>query len=318
MKKRNLALAVAGAAGAAVAVKFLTRAGTVAWDEVSSLVAHSDRSNFVNVDGMRVHYQEFGDPANPPMILLHGYTASVYVWRTAAPMLADAGFHVIAPDLIGFGYSEKPRQFEYSIAAQARMISRLMDRLGIGRAHLVGSSYGGAVALTLALDEPERVGKLVLSSAVCNDEPKSHPILRLASLPLVGELITPFVSDSKMFLRKRMHNTLAPANHHLIDTDRIDSIRRPLLAADAHHSLLATSRNWRAERIERDAHLIKPETLIIWGANDRVIPIASGRRLHKKIPEARMTVIRNCGHVPQEEKSEIFAGLISEFCQNNP
>src|SRR4051812_4082129 len=108
MKKRNLALAFAGAAGAAVAVKFLTRAGTVAWDDVASLVPHSDRSRFISVDGPRAHYKNFGDPENPPMLLLHGYTASVYVWRTAAPMLAEAGFHVIAPDLVGFGYSEKP------------------------------------------------------------------------------------------------------------------------------------------------------------------------------------------------------------------
>jgi pimeloyl-ACP methyl ester carboxylesterase len=317
MRKRDLALVIAGAAGAAVAVKFLTRAGTVSWDDCRSLVPHSDRSRFVNVDGARVHYQEFGDRTSPPIVLIHGYTASVYVWHAAAPLLAEAGFRVIAPDLVGFGYSEKPRWFEYSIASQARMISRLMDTLGIGRAHIVGSSYGGAVAMTLALDMPERVDKLVLSDTVCNDEPKNHPVLRLAAFPIIGELITPFVSDSKAFLRKRMHNTLAPANHHLIDTDRVDSIRRPLLAADAHHSLLATSRNWQAARIERDAHLIEPETLIIWGANDRVIPIAAGRKLHKKIPGARMTVIRNCGHVPQEEKSEIFTGLVTEFCQPN-
>ncbi len=113
-------------------------------------VPHSDRSNFVSVDGAHIHYQEFGDAADPTILLIHGYTASLYVWEGTAPMLADAGFHVIAVDLIGFGYSEKPAWFDYSIASQARMIERLMDRLGIGRAVVVGSSYGGAVASTLA------------------------------------------------------------------------------------------------------------------------------------------------------------------------
>ena len=112
MKKRNLALAIGGAVGAAVAVKLLTRDATVNWDDVSDKVVHSDHSQFVNVDGARVHYQEFGDAANPAMILIHGYTASVYVWKTVAPMLADAGFHVIAIDLLGFGYSEKPSWFD--------------------------------------------------------------------------------------------------------------------------------------------------------------------------------------------------------------
>src|SRR5258708_37566753 len=162
MKKRNLALAFGGAVGAAVAVKLLARAGSVNWEDVAEKVAHSDHSHFVMVDGARMHYQEFGDESKPPIILIHGYTASVYVWKTTAPTLAEAGFHVIAVDLLGFGYSEKPSWFDYSIQSQARQVSRFMNRLGIGRAVIVGSSYGGAVASMIALDYPERVEKLVL------------------------------------------------------------------------------------------------------------------------------------------------------------
>src|SRR5688572_4903291 len=176
MKLRNLALGLTGAVGAAVAVKMLTRAATVEWDNVADAVAHSENSHFVHVDGANVHYQEFGQPGDPTLLLIHGYTASTYAWRTAAPMLAEEGFHVIAVDLLGFGYSEKPRWFDYSIESQARIVSRFMNRLGIGRATVVGSSYGGAVAATLALDYPERVEKLVLVSAVCNDNLRRMPL----------------------------------------------------------------------------------------------------------------------------------------------
>ena len=124
MKKRNIALGLAGAIGTAVAVKMLTRAKSVNWDDVYSLIPHSENSNFVSVDGARVHFQEFGDASKPTILLIHGYTASLYVWKTAAPMLADAGFHVVALDLLGFGYSEKPSWFDYSISSQARMIAR--------------------------------------------------------------------------------------------------------------------------------------------------------------------------------------------------
>ena len=186
MRKRNIAIAAAGAIGAAVAVKMLTRASTVKWDDVQHLIVHADRSQFVDVDSIRLHYQGFGDLTAPAVILIHGYTASSYVWKTTAPLLADAGLRVIAVDLVGFGYSQKPRAFEYSIAAQARMVTRFMDRLGIGRACIVGSSYGGAVAATIALDDAERVDKLVLVDTVINDRLKSHPVLRLASLPGVG------------------------------------------------------------------------------------------------------------------------------------
>ncbi|MBK7932780.1 MAG: alpha/beta hydrolase [Pyrinomonadaceae bacterium] len=316
MKKRNLALAFGGAVGAAVAVKLLTRDATVNWDDVSDKVMHSEHSHFINVDGTRVHYQEFGDAAKPAMVLIHGYTASVYVWKTVAPMLAGEGFHVIAVDLLGFGYSEKPSWFDYSIQSQARMVSRFMNRLGIGKATIVGSSYGGAVALNLTLDNAESVEKLVLVDAVCNDEPKDHPLLKLASLPGVGETLTPFLLDSKAFLRMRMRGTLAKANHAMITNDRIESIRRPLRAADGHRSVLATSRNWSADRLEQDAHLINQPTLIIWGDSDTVIPIKNGYKLHKEILNSRFVILKDCGHVPQEEKSEIFTELVSEFCHD--
>lgn len=316
MKKSNLALAIGGAVGAAVAVKLLTRDATVSWENVSHKVAHSERSHFVNVDGARVHYQEFGEAAKPALILIHGYTASVYVWKTVAPMLADAGFRVIAVDLIGFGYSEKPAWFDYTIRSQARMVSRFMSRLGIGRATLVGNSYGGAVALNVTLDNPEAVEKLVLVDAVCNDDVKNRTILKLAGIRGIGEVLVPFVFDSKFLMRRRMEGTLAKVNRSMITKERIDSILRPLRAADGHHSLLATSRNWDANRLEEDAHLINQQTLIIWGEEDKVIPIKNGYKLHEEILNSRFVVLKDCGHIPPEEKSEIFTELVTEFCRD--
>ena len=316
MKKRNIALTIGGALGAAVAVKMLTRAKSVNWDDVSSLIPHAENSHFVSVDGARIHYQEFGDATHPTVLLIHGYTASLYAWKTVAPMIADNGFHVIALDLLGFGYSEKPKWFDYTIGSQAGIVARFMNSLGIGRATIAGSSYGGAVAATLALDYPERVEKLILVDAVSNDNLKDHPILKLASIRGLGEALTPFVVDSRMYQRRRMRRTLATANHDLITKDRIEAILRPLTAADAHHSLLATSRAWDAGRIENDAHLINQPTLIIWGEDDKVIPVEDGHRLHQSILHSRFVILKDCGHVPQEEKSDIFVNLVTEFCRD--
>ena len=316
MKARNIALAIGGAVGAAVAVKMLTRASSVDWDDVSDLIPHASNSHFVNVDGARIHYQEFGDITRADILLIHGYTASLYVWKTTAPMLADAGFHVVAIDLLGFGYSDKPSWFDYSIASQARIVARFMNRIGLGRATVLGSSYGGAVAAILALDYSERVEKLILVDTVANDNLKNHPILKLAAIPGIGEAVTPFLVDSRAFQRYRMRGTLARANHRLITDERVESILRPLTAADAHHSLLATSRAWSANRIEEDAHLINQPTLIIWGEDDTVIPVDDGHRLHESILNSRFVILKNCGHVPQEEKSELFTELVTEFCRD--
>lgn len=313
MKKKTLALGIGGVMGAAIAWKFLTRANTANFPDKK--IHHAENSHFVEVDGMTVHFQEFGDPANPTLLLIHGYTASTYVWHTVAPMLAK-NFHVVAPDLIGFGYSEKPRSFDYSIASHARVLTRLMDRLGIGRATLVGSSYGGAVASTIALDYAERVEKLVLVDAVCNDDVLSHPLLKLAAIPFLGDLLAPFLVDSRALLKYRMQHTLAPENHYLITRERIDSVHRPQHAADAHHSFLATARAWNACRIESDARFIKQPTLIVWGDKDAVIPIRNGEKLFDSIPDSRFVVLKNCGHIPQEEKPELFARVVGDFCSD--
>ncbi len=314
MNKKNLALSAGGAIGAIVAWKMLTRASKVNWEDVADTIHHAENSHFAEVDGATIHYQEFGEKSDPTLLLIHGYTASTYVWRTAAPLLANENFHVVAVDLLGFGYSDKPASFEYTIAAQARIVERLMNRLGIGRAIIVGSSYGGAVASTLALDYPERVEKLVLTGSVCNDEILQNPILRLGSIPLVGEILAPFLLDSKLVSKARMKQTLAPESHHLITTERVESLMRPLKAKDAHHSVLASARNWDANRIQADAHLINQPTLLIWGENDAIVPVRNGECLYDSMLNSRFVVLKDCGHLPQEEKPEKFVELVSEFC----
>src|ERR1041385_7936356 len=102
MRKRDLAIALGGAVGAAIAVKMLTRAETVDFEDVRELVPLSEHSRFVHVDGITLHYQEFGDDTKPAVLLIHGYRSSAYVWRSTAPLLADQGFHVLAIDLVGF------------------------------------------------------------------------------------------------------------------------------------------------------------------------------------------------------------------------
>ena len=92
MNKKNLALGLGGAVGAVVAWKFLTRAGEVNWEKVSGKIHHAEHSHFAEVDGATVHYQEFGEASNPTLLLIHGYTASTYVWHTVAPRFADEGF----------------------------------------------------------------------------------------------------------------------------------------------------------------------------------------------------------------------------------
>jgi pimeloyl-ACP methyl ester carboxylesterase len=317
MKKRHLALGATSVVGAAIAWKFLTRKTEVRWEQVADRIHHPDHSKFAEVDGTTIHYQEFGEKTSPVLILLHGYSASTYTWHKVAPQLAEKGFRVIAVDLVGFGYSDKPAWFDYTITSQARVISRFMDRLGIGRATIAGSSYGGTIAATITLDYPERIEKLILIGSPCNDEPMKHPVAKLAKIPGVGEVSTAFIVDSKVAWRLRTFNTFAPENEHLITQERLDALSRPLNAADGHNSMLQTLRHWKADRVEHDANLINQPTLIVWGEQDVVIPIKNAYKLNRLILNSRLIVFPRCGHLPQEEASESLSGVIDDFCRGN-
>ena len=314
MKKRYWITGAIGLATAAVAVKLLRRPRDVDWEEHADVLHHSEHSRFAMIDGVRIHYQEAGESSSPPVILIHGFTASNFVWNDVFLPIAESGFRVIAPDLVGSGFSDKPRECNYTIEAQARMIVELMAHLGIETATLVGSSYGGAVAATCALDYPEVVDRLVLVDAVINDHARRRPLLRLAALPVLGDLVTPLMLGSRKLVHSQMRQGYAPQNMHLFDEKRMTAHHRPLLAANTQRAALSTLRRWRARRIERDAHFIRHSTLLIWGEDDPEIPISHGRALFEEIQNARLIVFRRCGHMPMEEYPREFTEVLTRFC----
>lgn len=310
MKKRYW---IAGAATAAVAAKLLSRPRDVDWEKNRNVVFHSEHSRFAAVNGVRVHYQQAGESGAAPVILIHGFCSSTLVWSDVLLRIADAGYCVIAPDLLGHGYSGKPRNGEYTIGAQARMITGLLDELGIERANVVGSSYGGAVAATVALDYGERVEKLVLVGAVSNNEPTKYLLLRLFGSPLVGDIVSPLLIGSRRLLRLRMKRVY-DRHAWVLDERRVQARHLPLRAANTHRAVVRTVRRWDADRIDRDAYLIRQPTLLIWGENDPEVPLHNGERLHEKIEGSRLIVFRDCGHLPHEEFSREFTEVISDFC----
>jgi pimeloyl-ACP methyl ester carboxylesterase len=311
MKKRYW---IAGATTLVIAGKLLLRPRDADWHKCRDVVFHSECSRFIDVDGVRVHYQEAGDEHAPALVLIHGFASSTLVWSKVFVKLAEAGYRVIASDLLGYGYSAKPRNGEYTIAGQAKLLTRLLDKLGIPRAIFVGSSYGGAVAATCALDYPDRVEKLILVGTVNDNRPLAFRLMRLFGSPLFGDVVSPLLIGSRRLLRRRMKQVY-DRHEWVLDERRVDARHLPLRAAGTQRAIIRTVRSWDAEHISRDAHLITQPTLLLWGENDQEIPLADGERLHADIPNSRLKVFLECGHLPHEEYPEAFTNVVIDFCK---
>lgn len=313
MKKRYWIGGITALAASSVAAKLLLRPSDVEFDKNREVVFHADYSRFTEVDGVNVHYQEAGERDAPAMILIHGFAASNLVWSKVLLELADAGFRVIAPDLLGYGYSEKPRKLDYTIPRQAEMVVSLMQRLGVERAVLIGSSYGGAIAATIALDHPELVEKLILVGAVTNNKPTRFLLMRLFGSPIIGDILSPLLVGSRRLLRIRMKRVY-DRHSWVLDERRVDARHLPLRTRGAHRAIIRTVRRWDADRVSRDAHLLTVPTLLIWGDTDREVPLRDGERLEQEVPNSRLIVFRACGHLPHEEYPQAFVEVVSEFC----
>jgi pimeloyl-ACP methyl ester carboxylesterase len=271
---------------------------------------------FISVNGRRTRVRVVGDPANPPMLLLHGIGRSLEDWAPQYPRLA-ASHRVIALDIPGFGFSARSPE-PTTLQVLARGVLETLDSLGEQRPlHVVGNSLGGAIALQLLVLDPQRVASLVLVNSAGFDAAVALP-LRLLRLPVLGPLATRRTTRVSALLIERM----LYADPKLATKARIDHALAIARQPDAGTTMLETARSlltvrgikpgWRSELIAAAAKHPRP-TLIIWGDRDRILPphhLGSARRL---LPHAQTHMFANIGHAPQIECPDEFASRVGTF-----
>ena len=269
------------------APKFLTaQQATAPVDKVAS------------VYGAKVHYVEAG--TGSPVILLHGLADDIGVWESVIPALA-AKHRVIALDQIGFGRSDKPL-LSYRVATFVDFLDGFLNQLKIDRASVVGNSLGGWVAADFALAHPDRVDRLVLCDAagyaavVKNMNPRALSALRLASRDDIRYL-GPLTFHDKRFYE---------------DVDL--AFKQRVTAGDSYTVKQVLESMVRGEDVldGRVGAIHKP-TLILWGRDDKIIPLNFAERLHKEIAGSRLEIIDNCGHMPHVECSDKFNHALMKF-----
>lgn len=267
----------------------------------------------VRVDGIRISAYAFGQ--GPTVVLLHGLAATKVSYLPLLPALAER-YRVLVPDLPGHGESSKLRRFAYTPAAYARVVSGFMDEMGVDRASVIGNSMGGRIALEVAAEYPERVEGLVLLDPAAAGLPFPLYARLLGMLPTgVAAVPVPW--------RRRI--VIASIRQLFASPDRLpraaylagaDEFIRIYRRGRARVALLAAMRGLLADDGELfwdRAQRTEAPTLIVWGREDRLVPVRLGRRLARVMPRAELVVLPGVGHVPQFEVPEETRQLVLGF-----
>jgi pimeloyl-ACP methyl ester carboxylesterase len=282
-------------------------------------------AGMLHMGSLRIHHMHGG--RGSPVLFIHGLGSSGYMeWRFNLEFAA-ARHRVYAPDLPGFGRTEKPRA-RYGIPYFTRFIERYMVSRGLRSAAIVGASLGGRVALELALHRPELVRKLVLVNSLGLGRPSMQLTYGLITLPRVGEAFMKIAGDALQWAPARMIRGVAARYagssadlKRTMDDDYFANLRE-LYAADGYQdAYLSTVRSLITPKalfgtdynLSGRLHEIKLPVQLIWGADDPLFPVAHAARAHSLIKDSRLAVIEGAGHTPQAERPEEFNRVLDNF-----
>jgi pimeloyl-ACP methyl ester carboxylesterase len=284
-----------------------SRPADLDFESVKSSIPHSEISHFADIDGLRIHYQDKGD--GPVLVLLHGSLSSVYSWKDVLDPLAER-FRVIAVDFKGFGFSSK-NAGDYTKRSQAQLLVRLLDQLKIERAVLCGNSMGGEIALNVARYDPQRVSGLVLVDSAGIDIGGVSVVPSFSLWPIIGPALTALTLVSDGVVRNGLRTSFYDQSK--VTDERVAAYYRPLQTRDGQHAAYLSRRQSGMFPIEGEISKIRQPALIIWGADDRQIPLEAGIRLNAMLSGSRLVVLERCGHIPQEETPERFVREVLNF-----
>lgn len=262
----------------------------------------------VDINGVATNYHDIGTGSGPPLLLLHGSGPGVSAWANWRGVIADLARtrRVVAPDALGFGYTRAPEAQRWSLDAWYEHLAGFIDALDLGRVSVVGNSFGGALALRLATEQPERVDRLVLMGSV------GVPFGLTPGLNGVWGFV-PTLDGMRSVLDLFAYDQ-ANISEDLAGL-RLAAATRPGVA-EAFAAMFPAPRQASVDALVVDpqkvAGLGQP-TLVVHGREDQVIPLQTSLRLLEMLPAAQLHVFGQCGHWVQIEQRQRFLALVQAF-----
>jgi pimeloyl-ACP methyl ester carboxylesterase len=263
------------------------------------------KSHYVEAGGYRLHYLEALPPPNSPdrtILLIHGLGSRGEDWAPLIPGLAAAGFHVYAPDLLGYGRSPRP-DVDYSMRLEEKIMVDFMDALHLSKPDVAGWSMGGWVSMKLAVEHPERVDRLLLYDSAGVYFP-----------PIFG---TDLFAPTDRAGLARLMAAISPkprAMPPFVQDDALRKLMRNGWIVNRSMAAMVSGRDLMDFRL----HLIHQPTLVVWGSHDDLIPLATGERIHKGIEQSHLVILENCGHLAPAECWQPVEEATLDFLKAEP
>jgi pimeloyl-ACP methyl ester carboxylesterase len=268
-------------------------------------------SRFVDTPVARFHYVHAG--SGSPVVLLSPGSAWVVGWKEQLPVLARE-HSVYVVDLPGQGYTQlHDRRFGWNLAAMTAAIGTFMDAVGVRRAALAGNSWSGGWALAFAQRHPERVSRLALLDATALDtrDVWTYEVLKY---PVVGELLTNLFGASKSTARGALDDILV--HHQRATPELLDDFWAPLTFRDNLRANYLLERGLHWSETQRALPTTRIPTLVLWGRQDKIVPVWRAERLGHLLPDARVRILDGCGHALQLDCPEQVNPLLTEFLRD--
>ncbi|HET7627964.1 MAG TPA: alpha/beta hydrolase [Bacillales bacterium] len=261
----------------------------------------------MNIDKINIYYETHAcrKPSSDTVVLIHGYLSSVFSFRRIIPLLRET-CSVVAIDLPGFGDSDKTKAFTYSLANYGNFIHKVLNRLNIEKAVLVGHSMGGQIALHAARQAPSRVHKLILLASSGYLKPFDKKMILLSYLPFFSVFV------KRMFAKKNAEEVLHEVvnDPSIIDRLMIDRYVKPLQSRSFYKAMVGLLRQHGGDLTSQQLRDIQVPVQLLWGKQDRIVPLSIGEQLQNDLPNAKLHVINDSGHLlPEEKPEEVFRHL---------
>jgi 2-hydroxymuconate-semialdehyde hydrolase len=277
--------------------------GTVA---VADPTQNQEIGSAIVANGIQTNYHDLG--SGDPVLLIHGSGPGVSAWanwRLIMPKLAERN-RVIAPDVVGFGYTERPESFVYNRANWEAHLLGLLDALGLDRVSILGNSFGGGMAMSLAIRHPDRVNKMVLMGSSALRFELTEPLDEIWGL-----------GSSIAEMRRALD--LFAWNRNLV-TDELAEVRHRAFVREgvyeAYHQMFPAPRQQWIDALAskpEDVAKVPNETLVIHGREDLVVPVSASYEIFNLLPNAQLHVFGHCGHWTQIEYADTFGVIVSDF-----